>query len=240
MREGPAGAQDVLGDVVINDAAASSKRTHFPFGDPDGRTFGEPQASSLANLILFARINSGCFTFGLVSRNSWARLHDVQPLRWKYQLISLLMVSPCLSCHEGSKRLQGKKRQNEGGDGEPEECALMNTFDAIMSRRTAHVWKDQPVPEEVVMKALEGAHMALPPVHLAVGIFKGWRTRPKELDLALVLKGGKGADSALWRKFGERFSTPHICWWFFRGVKTTLLRPRKIMRPSRVRSRTSR
>ena len=36
----------------------------------------------------------------------------------------------------------------------------MDTFQAIMSRRTAHVWKAEPVPEEVVDKALRGAHMA--------------------------------------------------------------------------------
>lgn len=36
----------------------------------------------------------------------------------------------------------------------------METYDAIMSRRTAHLWADEPVPEAVVEKALKGAHMA--------------------------------------------------------------------------------
>ena len=36
----------------------------------------------------------------------------------------------------------------------------METFDAIMSRRTAHLWRAEPVPEAVVSRALEGAHRA--------------------------------------------------------------------------------
>ena len=36
----------------------------------------------------------------------------------------------------------------------------MDTYEAIMSRRTAHMWRAEPVPEEVVEKALRGAHMA--------------------------------------------------------------------------------
>lgn len=71
----------------------------------------------------------------------------------------------------------------------------METYDAIMSRRTAHLWKDEPVPEAVVEKALRGAHMA--PCHRFtwpwrfVRVSEAHRGPLYELALAVKSKGRK-------------------------------------------------
>ncbi len=61
----------------------------------------------------------------------------------------------------------------------------MNTVDAIMSRRTAHLYLDQPVPEEVVERALEGAHMA--PCHRFTWPWRFIRVASAERDALFEL-----------------------------------------------------
>lgn len=64
----------------------------------------------------------------------------------------------------------------------------METYEAIMSRRTAHFWKDEPVPEAVVEKALRGAHMA--PCHRFTWPWRFIRVSPphREAIFELALK----------------------------------------------------
>jgi len=87
----------------------------------------------------------------------------------------------------------------------------MNTFEAIMSRRTAHVWRDEPVPEAIVNKALEGAHMA--PCHRFTWPWNfvrvGENGRKELFDLALVLKGeGKEKTPAFVEKIRRKVLYP--------------------------------
>ena len=74
----------------------------------------------------------------------------------------------------------------------------MDTFEAIMERRTAHFWSSESVPEEVVEKALKGAHMA--PCHRYTWPWKFVRVSPAHreglFELAVELKAKGEAPSA--------------------------------------------
>ena len=77
----------------------------------------------------------------------------------------------------------------------------MDTYEAIMSRRTSHLWKAEPVPEEVIAKALEGAHRA--PCHRFtwpwrfVRVSEVHREALFELALELKSKGREKTPAAL-------------------------------------------
>ncbi|MAA80275.1 MAG: nitroreductase [Deltaproteobacteria bacterium] len=69
----------------------------------------------------------------------------------------------------------------------------MDIHTAMTTRRTIHYWKPLPVPEDVVTKALEAAHMA--PCHRYTWPWRfnrvGAQSRAKIFDLALQIKQGK-------------------------------------------------
>ena len=75
------------------------------------------------------------------------------------------------------------------------EGKVMDTFQAIMERRTAHFWTEEPVPETVVQRALKGAHMA--PCHRYtwpwrfVRVGQHHREAIFELSVKLKAKGGQ-------------------------------------------------
>ena len=70
---------------------------------------------------------------------------------------------------------------------------FMDTHTALKTRRTIHYWKPLPVPENVIAKALEAAHMA--PCHRYTWPWRfnrvGPQSRSKIFDLALQIKQGK-------------------------------------------------
>ena len=69
----------------------------------------------------------------------------------------------------------------------------MDIHTAMKTRRTVHYWKPLPVPEQVITKALEAAHMA--PCHRYTWPWRfnrvGARSRSKLFDLSLQIKQGR-------------------------------------------------
>ena len=87
----------------------------------------------------------------------------------------------------------------------------METFEAIMSRRTSHAWRAEPVPERVVLRALEGAHMA--PCHRFTWPWRFVRVteahREALFQLALVVKAkGKEASPSFVEKIRTKVRNP--------------------------------
>ena len=87
----------------------------------------------------------------------------------------------------------------------------MDTFEAIMSRRTSHLWKDEPVPEEVLSRALEGAHHA--PCHRFTWPWRFIRVsephREALFALALELKSkGREQTPAFLEKIRKKVRNP--------------------------------
>lgn len=87
----------------------------------------------------------------------------------------------------------------------------MDTFEAIMSRRTSHLWKAEPVPEAVVSRALEGAHRA--PCHRFTWPWRFVRVtedhREALFALALELKSkGREKTPAFMEKIRKKVRNP--------------------------------
>ena len=87
----------------------------------------------------------------------------------------------------------------------------MDTLEAIMSRRTAHLWTHEPVPEATVLRALEGAHMA--PCHRFTWPWRFVRVseahREALFTLALELKSkGKEQTPAFVEKIRRKVRNP--------------------------------
>lgn len=95
--------------------------------------------------------------------------------------------------------------------GELEDGYFMNVHVAMQTRRTCHTWQDQTVPEEVVERALEAAHMA--PCHRLTWPWRfvrvGPQGRERLFEIALALKVGDGEVSdALRQKVGRKVKNP--------------------------------
>ena len=87
----------------------------------------------------------------------------------------------------------------------------MDTYEAIMSRRTSHLWRPEPVPEEVISKALEGAHRA--PCHRFTWPWRFVRVsevhREALFELALELKSkGREKTPAFMEKIRKKVRNP--------------------------------
>jgi nitroreductase len=69
----------------------------------------------------------------------------------------------------------------------------MDTHDAIRTRRTIHKYLPEPVPEDVLQRALEAAHMA--PCHRMTWPWRFYRvgpeTRRRIVDVAIEVKSAK-------------------------------------------------
>ena len=89
----------------------------------------------------------------------------------------------------------------------------MNIHEALMTRRTAHLWRDEPVPLEVVERALESAQMA--PCHRLTWPWRfalaGPETRSSLYDLGVRLKSptdGSEPAPALLAKLDKKLKNP--------------------------------
>ena len=87
----------------------------------------------------------------------------------------------------------------------------MDTFESIMERRTVHMWAPEVVPEEVVLKALEGAHMA--PCHRLTWPWRfirvGQADRRKLFELGVQLKAKDApASEELRQKVARKIKNP--------------------------------
>ncbi len=87
----------------------------------------------------------------------------------------------------------------------------MELQEALVTRRTCHVWLDDPVPEDVVERALKAAHLA--PCHRFTWPWRFVRVGPKGREelfgLALRLKsGGEEVSEALLRKVTRKVKNP--------------------------------
>lgn len=91
----------------------------------------------------------------------------------------------------------------------------MNTHDALRTRRTAHLWSDAPVPEAVIQRGLEAAHMA--PCHRLTWPWRftlpGPEARATLFDLGVHLKAARAQasiDEAYRAKFIEKLKNPAL------------------------------
>ena len=87
----------------------------------------------------------------------------------------------------------------------------MDTFQSIMERRTVHMWAPRNVPEDVVTKALEGAHMA--PCHRLTWPWRfvrvGLSDRERLYELGVQLKAGDAEPSEeLRQKVARKLKNP--------------------------------
>ena len=91
----------------------------------------------------------------------------------------------------------------------------MNTHDALRTRRTAHLWTDVPVPEDVIQRGLEAAHMA--PCHRLTWPWRftvpGPEARETLFTLGVQLKAARRnvpADDAFREKFIAKLRNPAL------------------------------
>ena len=88
----------------------------------------------------------------------------------------------------------------------------MNIHEALLTRRTVHLWKAESLPEGVIERALQAAHMA--PCHRYTWPWKFYRcgtnTRSKLFDLAVSLKRKGDADLSerLQKKMIQKVKNP--------------------------------
>lgn len=87
----------------------------------------------------------------------------------------------------------------------------MDLHEALLTRRTAHLWRDEPVPETVVERALAAAHLA--PCHRFTWpwhfVRVGAQSRAQLFEIALRLKsGGAEVSDALREKVIRKVRNP--------------------------------
>jgi nitroreductase len=84
--------------------------------------------------------------------------------------------------------------------------------DAILTRRTVHLWKDEPMHNDVVNRALESAHMA--PCHRYTWPWRFYRCGAKSraavfsLSLELKRKGGPELPQRMIEKMIQKVKNP--------------------------------
>ena len=88
----------------------------------------------------------------------------------------------------------------------------MNIHDAMLTRRTAHLWKDETISEGVVERALEAAHMA--PCHRYTWPWRFYRCGPQsrsnifQLAVELKRKGGPELPDRMQEKMIKKVKNP--------------------------------
>ena len=88
----------------------------------------------------------------------------------------------------------------------------MNVHEAMLTRRTVHLWKDEALSEGVIERSLEAAHMA--PCHRYTWPWRFYRCGPKTrreiFDLAIELKrkGGPELPEKMQQKMIQKVKNP--------------------------------